>query len=112
MTTAPSWVNINSTTGVLSITAPDVVSDTEFDFYINSVVTGIVLPSQKLIKLTVQSCTSLNCQKCVSTSNTIWDIWSIGYFLNSGVWSISNQSSSISYNTAQILSTTIKSVVH
>ena len=129
ITPAPSWVTINSSTGVLNILTPDVSSDTEFDFYINSAVTGIASPVQKLIKLTVLNWISLNWQKWISTSGSIWDIWNSGYYSNSGVWGTSppnsnssqnsssqssnssSQSSNTSSNTAQTLSTVIKSVV-
>ena len=126
ITPAPSWVTINSSTGILNILSPDVTSDTEFDFYINSAVTGITSPVQKLIKLTVLNWISLNWQKWINTSGTIWNIWNSGYYSNSGIWSTSpplpnpssnsnqnssSQNSNTSSNTAQILSTVIKSVV-
>ena len=68
--TAPSWVSINPSTGALSITAPEVNSDTEYKFFINSAVSGITNPVQKLIKLTVTNCSAANCQKCISTSSS------------------------------------------
>ena len=34
--TAPAWVTINSSTGVLSVSTPFVASDTEYDFYVIS----------------------------------------------------------------------------
>ena len=49
LTTAPTWATLNSSTKVLSIAAPDVTSDTEFSFYINSAITGITtVPSKSL----------------------------------------------------------------
>ena len=59
-TTAPSWVTIDSSTGTLSVTAPEVSSNTEYDFYINSAVSGVSDPIQKLIKLTIMDCTASN----------------------------------------------------
>ena len=128
LTLAPSWATLNSSTKVLSISAPDVTADTEFSFYINSAVTGITNPVHKIIKITVLNCISPYWQKCISTSNTIWDVWNSGSNLSSGIWSAplsnpssnqnssqssnsSSQSSNTSSNTAQTLSTVIKSVV-
>ena len=64
---APTWVSINSLTGTLSITAPEVNSDTEYYFYISSDVSGVSTPVQKLIKLTILNWALSNCQKCIST---------------------------------------------
>ena len=50
---APSWVSINSSTGELTILTPSLTSDTEFDFYFVSTVSGVADPIQKAIKLTV-----------------------------------------------------------
>ena len=59
---APSWVLIDPNTGVLSITAPSVSTDTEFDFYVTSIISGVTNPVQKLIKLTIYKCQVQNCQ--------------------------------------------------
>ena len=50
---APSWVNINSSTGLLSIAALNVTSDTTFPFYISATYRGAVSPIQKLVQVTV-----------------------------------------------------------
>ena len=63
LTTAPSWVTIDSSSGILSISAPEVTSDSEFDFCINSIVNGVADPIQKKIKLTILNCVPSNCQK-------------------------------------------------
>ena len=81
---APSWVTINSSSGVLSISSPEVSSDTEFDFYINSNVNGISSQIQKVIKLTILNCTISNCQKCISTSSITCEVCSSGYIFDSG----------------------------
>ena len=52
----PSWVSIDSDTGVLAISAPSVDADTEFDFYVSSSVSGLSSPVMKLIKLTLANC--------------------------------------------------------
>ena len=59
--TVPSWVAVDSVSGILSINAPEVSLDTEYDFYINSVVSGGALnPIQKLIELTITNCAANN----------------------------------------------------
>ena len=50
---APSFVSIDSNSGTLAITEPNVDADTEFDFYINSINIGLTSPAQKLIKLNI-----------------------------------------------------------
>ena len=58
--TVPSWVAIDSVSGILSINAPEVSLDTEYDFYINSAVSGVSSPIKKLIKLIINSCADKN----------------------------------------------------
>ena len=73
--TVPSWVAINSSTGALTITAPEVSSDAEFSFYIVSSVSGIPDPIKKLIKLTILNWSVSNWQKCISTNRyTVFDV--------------------------------------
>ena len=58
--TVPSWVAIDSVSGVLSVNSPEVSLDTEYDFYINSAVSGVSNPIQKLIKLIITNCAAKN----------------------------------------------------
>ena len=58
--TVPSWVAIDSVSGNLSINAPEVSLNTEYDFYINSAVSGASSPIQKLIKLIITNCAAKN----------------------------------------------------
>ena len=58
--TAPSWVAIDPVSGILSINSPEVSLDTEYDFYINSAVSGASSPVQKLIKLIITKCAAKN----------------------------------------------------
>ena len=51
--TAPAWVAINSSTGILNVTAPTVTTDTDFNFYIDSNIAGVSQPIKKLIKITI-----------------------------------------------------------
>ena len=73
-TTVPSWVSINSNTGVLSITSPAVNADTEYNFYINSAIAGSSGPSQKKVKLIVMNCVISNCETCTTSSASICQI--------------------------------------
>ena len=106
---APSWVTIDSTLGVLTITTPDVNSDTEYDFYVNSSISGVLSPIKKLIKLTVINCAPSNCEKCISTSGSACEVWKSGYELASGLWVIKNEK--VISKTAQAISTTTTSAV-
>ena len=88
----PSFISINSTTGVLTIAAPSVSSSTTYSFYIDSTVSGISGPVQKIINLTVnksvvsnsQICAASNCQKCSATDSTVCTSCNSGYSLSSG----------------------------
>ena len=88
--TVPSWTAIDSVSGILSINAPVVSSDTEHDFYINSSVSGASSPIQKLVKLIITNCAAKNWKKCISTSTLTCETCLLGYVLSSGVWDISN----------------------
>ena len=106
---APSWISINSDTGELTITPPTVNSNTEYYFYVNSEISGISDPVQKLIKLTVQGCHVSNWLKCSSTSDSICSTCNIGFVLNYDVWSvpISNKNS----ETSKALSSAVTTLV-
>ena len=113
----PNWISIDSTSGALTITTPEVSSDTSYYFYINSAISGVSIQIQKLIKLTILNCSPSNWQKWLSTNSLICEVWNSGYNLTSGQWVIPSQSSSTvarsetASETAQALSTTTKSVV-
>lgn len=68
--TAPSWVSIDSSTGLLSISTPSVDADTQFIFNVNSAISSSTGPVQKLIKLTVVNCSVAKCQKCTSSNGS------------------------------------------
>ena len=80
----PSFVSIDSTTGILTIAAPSVSSSTTYSFYIDSTVSGMSGPIQKIINLTVNKCTASNCQKCSVTNSTVCTSCNSGYNINSG----------------------------
>ena len=52
-TTAPAWVTISSTTGMLTIVAPSVSADTVYSFYLTSTATVSAKTFQKLIQVTI-----------------------------------------------------------
>ena len=110
-TTVPSWVSIDPSSGVLTLTAPEVASDSTFNFYINTAVSGVVNPVQKLIKLTILNCSPSNCQKCQSTSSSTWITCNSGYELISGGWKSLGKNSQTASETAQSLSTTTTSAI-
>ena len=113
--TVPSWVAIDSVSGILSINAPEVSLDTEYGFYINSAVSGVSSPIQKLIKLIITNWIVKNWKKCVSTNSLVCETCVSGYFLTSGVWDISKttnpQSSQTTSETAKALRKTTTSIV-
>ena len=113
--TVPSWVAIDSVSGILSINAPEVSMNIEFDFYVNSAVSGVSSPIQKLIKLIITNCAAKNWKKCISTNSLVCDSCVSGYVLTSGMWDISksttSQSSQTTSETAKALSKTTMSVV-
>ena len=112
----PSWISIDPSTGALSFTTPEVDSDTEYNFYIDSAIGGVSDPIHKLIKLTVLNCIPSNWVKCTSTSISIWEICSSDYNLSSGEWVSQNSSkvdsitSKVASEIAQALTTTITSL--
>ena len=106
--TVPAWVLINSTTGELNVTSPQVSADTEYGFYVNSNIFGLNVIIQKILKITVINCAVQYWQKWISS--TIWGTCISGYILNSGVWSSPYLSSQPS-TTAKALSKTIVSII-
>ena len=50
----PSWVAVDVNTGLLTITSPEVEQDTKYSFYVNAMITGLTLQTQKQVKLTVK----------------------------------------------------------
>ena len=49
----PSWVSLNSSTGLLTIAAPSVTADTTYPFYVTSNYSGAVSLVLKLTQVTV-----------------------------------------------------------
>ena len=103
-TTAPSWIKIDPSSGILNVTAPEVTSDTIYDFYITSTMSEVSSSIQKHIKLIILNCVPSNCQNCIATNNTIWEVCNSGYYLVSGECQAISQ-------TAKALSITVSSLV-
>ena len=80
----PSFVSINSATGVLTIAAPSVSSSTTYSFYITSTIPAMSISVQKIINLTINKCTASNCQLCSATNSAVCTSCNSGYNLNSG----------------------------
>ena len=104
--TAPSWIFINSTSGALTIIAPEVATDTEFDFYISSSISGVSNPIQKLVKLTILNCLPSNWKQWLNTSSSTCETCKSEYNLISGIWVV--QSQKVASESAKALSTTTK----
>ena len=106
----PTFVSINSSSGVLTITAPSVSSFTTYSFYIDSTVSGVSGPVQKIINLTINKCTASNCQKCSATNSAVCSSCNSGYSLNSGSCILSKSEAETS-ETAEALSTSSQAAI-
>ena len=111
----PSFVSINSTTGILTIAAPSVSSSTTYSFYIDSTISGVSGTFQEIINLTVKKCTVSNCQICTVTDSSVCATCNSGFILSSGSWNLqstqsSQQETSVS-DTAKSLTITNQIVV-
>ena len=84
----PSFVSLNSASGILSIEAPSVSSSTDYGFCVDSSITGMTNAIRYAIKLTIKKCTPSNCQRCLATDSSVCIICNSGYNLNSGAWNL------------------------
>ena len=50
----PSWISIDTNTGLLTIASPEVDKDTNYSFNVNAVITGVSQQIKKSIKLIVK----------------------------------------------------------
>ena len=99
----PTFVSINSATGVLTIAAPSVSSSTNYSFYITSMISGMSSPVQKVINLTIKKCTVSNCKICSIFDSSFCATCNPGFSLSFGSCNLSE--------TANLLSTTNQVVV-
>ena len=84
--TAPSWVAIDSSSGLLKISTPNVTSPTSCSFFIDSQVSSVTNPIQKLINLKVTKWLAQNCQKWNSLDSSKCNSWNSYYYLSNGYW--------------------------
>ena len=103
--TAPSWVAIDSSNGLLKISTPNVTNSTSCSFYINSQISSVTNPVQKLINLKVTKWLAQNCQKWTSLDSSKCSNWNSNYYLSNGYWS--NEATS----TINILSIITNSII-
>lgn len=52
----PSWVSVNSSTGSISVAAPNLSVTTNFTFYLSSAVSGVSSSIDKIITISVLCC--------------------------------------------------------
>ena len=115
--TVPSWISIDSQTGIITIKTPIISSETKYNFYLNSAVSEISNSIQKLIGLTVLKWEASNCLKCSDTSGTICQIWNSSYIISSEMWSSPTSSktsipnSELSIDTPKALKITVISAI-
>ena len=103
-----SWVSIDSVSGLLTITAPYVTTDTIYKFYINSVVSKLSSPILKSILLTVKAWKIANWQTWISDSSSTCSAWVSDYILNTGTWVYSSE---LTQKTAEALKYTSVAIV-
>ena len=103
--TAPSWVAIDSSSGLLKISTPNVTSPTSCSFFIDSQVSSVTNPIPKLINLKVTKWLAQNCQKWNSLDSSKCNSWNSYYYLSNGYWSNEVKS------TIKILSITTNSII-
>ena len=86
----PNWASIDSSSGVLTLNTPDVYSDTEYNLWVSSTISGVSTPVLKQIKLLVQNklsvpmCIVVNWNRCSKTNRSYWDACNSDYNLDSG----------------------------
>ena len=82
----PSFVSIDTSSGMLKITAPQIISAISYSFYISSSIAGYPNQVLKLINLSVVKCTATNCNKWDPDSSSTCVSWITRYGLNNGAW--------------------------
>ena len=83
----PSWVSIDSSTGLVKVSTPSIINNLETStFYISSTISGITDSINKVITFQVNKWSSQNWQKCRSTSANSCSSWSSGFTVSSSSW--------------------------
>ena len=85
-TTAPSWVKVDSSTGLLKISAPAVSENTTVSFYEDAIISGVTKPVHKIIQIKVINWAVTYWLKWLSTSSTTWETCDSEWKLRSGSW--------------------------
>ena len=93
-TVIPSFVSINSTTGILTIEAPIVSNSTFNSFCIDSTISGVSGTFQETINLIVKPCTVSNCKMCTVTNSSVCATCNSGFSVSSGSWNLQSTQSS------------------
>ena len=91
-----SWVMVDANTGLLTITSPEVEQDTNYSFYVNAMITGLTLQTQKQIKLTVKDWSTQDLQTAKTLRITAQSIVGV-VMIVSVITSILNVSSSSNF---------------
>ena len=73
--TAPNWIAIDFSSGLLKILTPNVTSSLEVSFYLNSQISGISSLYQKIIYLKINKWLIQNWDKCSIKDTTKCEIW-------------------------------------
>ena len=116
----PTWVSVDPVSGLLTITSPDVTTDTVNSFYISSALTlGVTGTIKKLITITTTNWSVQNWQKWSTSSVSVWDTWNSGYNVNAGSWSLqissggtSTQSSTNSQSSSKNTDNSVKYLIY
>ena len=98
----PSWVAVDVNTGLLTITSPEVEQDTNYNFYVNAMITGLTFQTQKQIKLTVKDWSTWGSQTAkilsIIIQSTVGVVMIVSVIMNifsvssgSSVWLMINQ---------------------
>ena len=70
-----TWVVIDSTSGLLKVSAPSVPANSTFYFSINSSVNGVSNPFQNLVTVQVSKWTVQDWERCKSSDGTVWEVY-------------------------------------
>ena len=70
-----AWVVIDSTSGLLKVSAPSVPANSTFYFNINSSVNGVSNPFQNLVTVQVSKWTVQDWERCKYSDGTVWEVY-------------------------------------
>ena len=83
-------MTISSSTGQLTLTTPSPLVNTDYPFYISSTISGFPNAVNKLITISVYSCTDSNWQTWQNDNISICITCNSGYTINSSTWAVIN----------------------